>query len=97
MNAPLYRHASLTAAVALVLFIAVIVTAIMVAYSAKESRELLNALFVEMNQRDKLHADWGRLVLEHSTWTAHNRIETLAVEHLDMLIPEPAAVRVVTP
>ncbi|MCK9236872.1 MAG: cell division protein FtsL [Thiopseudomonas sp.] len=97
MKMPLYRHTSLAAIGVLVLFIAVVSTAVLVAYAANESRQMLNSLFVEMSKRDKLQADWGRLVLEHSTWTAHNRIESLAVEHLGMLIPEPAAVRVVTP
>ncbi len=97
MKMPLYRHTSLAAIGVLALFIAVVSTAVLVAYAANESRQKLNSLFVEMSKRDKLQADWGRLVLEHSTWTAHNRIESLAVEHLGMLIPEPAAVRVVTP
>ncbi len=97
MSMPLYRHTSLAAVAVLVLFVAVISTAVLVAYAANESRNMLNSLFVEMSKRDKLQADWGRLVLEHSTWTAHNRIESLAVEHLNMIIPEPGAVRVVTP
>lgn len=97
MNMTLYRHTSLAVFGVLVLFVAVITTAIMVAYAANESRQMLNSLFVEISKRDQLQAEWGRLVLEHSTWTAHNRIESIAVEHLGMLIPEPAAVRVVTP
>ncbi len=80
-----------------VLFVLVMLSAIMVAYSANDYRQQVNALFEEMKQREKLQAQWGRLVLEHSTWTAHNRIETIAGERLNMLVPEPAAVRVVTP
>lgn len=82
---------------AVLVFLAIMVSAIMVAYSAQNSRQLLNTLFQEMQQRDRLQADWGRLVLEQSTWTAHNRIEKLAVEQLDMHIPEPGSVRVVAP
>ena len=68
MNAlPATRTISAGAFGILALFIAVIVTAIAVAYSANQSRQMLNSLFVEMSQRDKLQADWGRLVLEHST------------------------------
>lgn len=79
------------------LFLAILVSSVLVAYSSHGSRQQLNNLFVEMKQRDKLQAEWGRLVLEHSTWTAHNRIEKLAVEQLGMLVPEPGAVRVVSP
>ena len=79
------------------LFVVVLVSSIGVAYSAHGSRQLLNTLFVEMKQRDRLQAEWGRLVLEHSTWTAHNRIEKLAVEQLGMHVPEPGSVVVVAP
>lgn len=79
------------------LFAATLVSSVWVAYSSHGSRQLLNTLFVEMKQRDKLQAEWGRLVLEHSTWTAHNRIEKLAVEQLGMQVPEPGSVRVVIP
>lgn len=81
----------------MLLFVAVLVSSVLVAYSAHGSRQLLNTLFVEMKQRDKMQAEWGRLVLEHSTWTAHNRIEKLAVEKLGMHVPEPGSVRVVSP
>ncbi len=81
--------------VLLLLFIAVLVSAIAVAYSAHWNRQLLNSLYGELSVRDKAQAEWGRLILEQSTWTAHSRIETLASEQLKMRIPEPAEVRMV--
>ena len=80
-----------------VLFIAVLLSAIGVAYSAHWNRQLLNELYGELSVRDKAQAEWGRLILEQSTWTAHSRIETLASEQLKMHIPEAAAVRLVAP
>lgn len=79
------------------LFLVVLVSAIGVAYSAHWSRQLLNELYGELNERDKAQAEWGRLVLEQSTWTAHSRIEILATEQLKMHIPQAADVRLVTP
>lgn len=79
----------------LVLFITVLLSAIAVAYSAHWNRQLLNELYGELSVRDKAQAEWGRLILEQSTWTAHSRIETLATEQLKMLIPEAADVRLV--
>lgn len=70
----------------LVLFIAVLLSAIGVAYSAHWNRQLLNELYGELSVRDKAQAEWGRLILEQSTWTAHSRIETLASEQLKMQI-----------
>ncbi|MCQ4250269.1 cell division protein FtsL [Stutzerimonas stutzeri] len=81
----------------LVLFIAVLLSAIAVAYSAHWNRQLLNELYGELSVRDKAQAEWGRLILEQSTWTAHNRIETLAAEQLKMHIPAAADVRLVAP
>lgn len=81
----------------LLLFVAVLATAIGVSYSAHWNRQLLNELYAELSVRDKAQAEWGRLILEQSTWTAHNRIETLATERLGMRIPDAAEVRMVAP
>lgn len=80
----------------LVLFIVVLLSAIAVAYSAHWNRQLLNELYGELSVRDKAQAEWGRLILEQSTWTAHSRIETLATDQLKMHVPEAADVRLVT-
>lgn len=81
----------------LVLFIAVLVSSLAVSYCAHWNRQLLNELYSELSVRDKAQAEWGRLILEQSTWTAHNRIETLASEQLNMRIPDAAEVRMVKP
>ncbi|NBA95597.1 cell division protein FtsL [Pseudomonas sp. R5(2019)] len=81
----------------LLLFIGVLISAIAVSYSAHWNRQLLNTLYNELSERDKAQAEWGRLILEQSTWTAHSRIESLAAEQLKMHIPGAADVRMVAP
>ncbi|WP_459207924.1 cell division protein FtsL [Pseudomonas sp. MLB6B] len=81
----------------LLLFIGVLVSAIAVSYSAHWNRQLLNTLYGELNDRDKAQAEWGRLILEQSTWTAHSRIENLASEQLKMRVPAADEVRMVAP
>lgn len=81
----------------LLLFVAVLGSALAVSYSAHVHRQLLNALYAELSERDKMQAEWGRLILEQSTWTAHSRIESLAVGQIHMRIPEPAEVQLVKP
>ncbi|WP_439859593.1 cell division protein FtsL [Pseudomonas sp. MBLB4136] len=81
----------------LVLFLAVLGSALAVSYCAHWNRQLLNGLYAELSVRDKAQAEWGRLILEQSTWTAHNRIEALASDKLKMRIPDAAEVRLVTP
>ena len=81
----------------LLLFLAVLLSAIGVSYSAHWNRQLLNSLYAELSVRDKAQAEWGRLILEQSTWTAHNRIESMAAERLQMRIPDAAEVQMVAP
>lgn len=81
----------------LLLFVCVLVSAVEVSYSAHWNRQLLNELYAELSVRDKAQAEWGRLILEQSTWTAHSRIESLAAESLSMRIPDAAEVRMVAP
>ena len=81
----------------LLLFVGVLVSAIAVSYSAHWNRQLLNTLYGELSERDKAQAEWGRLILEQSTWTAHSRIEVLATEQLKMHIPGAADVKMVAP
>ncbi|EPR8093447.1 cell division protein FtsL [Pseudomonas aeruginosa] len=81
----------------LLLYIGLLLSAIAVAYSTYWNRQLLNSLYSELSVRDKAQAEWGRLILEQSTWTAHSRIESLAVEQLRMRAPDPAEVRMVAP
>ncbi|EIK54241.1 cell division protein FtsL [Stutzerimonas stutzeri TS44] len=81
----------------LVLFVCVLLSAIAVAYSAHWNRQLLNEMYAELSVRDKAQAEWGRLILEQSTWTAHSRIEALATEQLKMHIPAAVDVRLVAP
>ena len=81
----------------MLLYVGVLVSAIAVSYSAHYNRQLLNTLYGELSVRDKAQAEWGRLILEQSTWTAHSRIEVLATEQLKMHIPGAAEVRMVAP
>jgi len=81
----------------LLLFVAVLVSSIAVAYSAHLNRTLLNGLYTELSEKDKAQAEWGRLILEQSTWTAHSRIEALATDQLKMHVPDAADVRMVAP
>ena len=39
------------------------------------------------HQRDKLNEEWGRLLLEQSTWASPGRVEQQARNKLNMLTP----------
>ncbi|MGM0594728.1 MAG: cell division protein FtsL [Pseudomonadota bacterium] len=81
----------------LVLALAVLVSALGVVVSTHESRKLFVELQALEKVRDEMNAQWGRLQLEQSTWATHGRIERVANERLDMVIPPPGAVVIVRP
>lgn len=79
----------------LVLFIAVLCSAVMVIYTSHKNRLLLNELYQNLAVYNKGQSDWGRLILEHSTWTAYGRVEKIAIDHLGMHVPTPKEVRMI--
>ena len=66
------------------LFIAVIVSALAVILSSHHNRQQNIALEQLMRQKDDLDVEWRNLVLEQRALTEHNRIEALVEKHLDM-------------
>ncbi len=48
-------------------------------------------------ERDQLQTEWGQLLLEESAWSSPARIERLAVERLDMRLPDVNEVEVIRP
>ncbi|MAP19639.1 MAG: cell division protein FtsL, partial [Alteromonadaceae bacterium] len=69
------------------LFIAVIVSALAVILSSHHNRQQNIALEQLMRQKDDLDVEWRNLVLEQRALTEHNRIEALVEKHLDMQRP----------
>lgn len=82
---------------AVVLLLLVLVSALAVVYSSFKSRQL----FSDLQQMDRhavqLEEDWGRLLLEQSTWSSYSRIEQIARARLDMVVPEAADIVLVEP
>lgn len=107
MNSPATSKPTASAAAARVLprsagwlllvWLLVLATALGVSYSTHWSRVLLNELASEINQREKSQAEWGRLILEQSTWTAHARVEALAGRELNMRVPQQGDILMVAP
>jgi len=75
----------------------VFVSGVGVVYASHQSRTKFIRLQALQQERDSLSVDWGRLQLEQSTWATHGRIEAQAREQLNMRLPDPEAVVIVTP
>lgn len=69
---------------AVILVLAVMVSAISVIYTKHRNRMLYVELTQLQKQQDELNVNWGRLQLEQSTWATHSRIEKVARNKLGM-------------
>jgi cell division protein FtsL len=72
-----------------------ILSALGVVYSSYKSRQLFSDVQQQHAQKLQLEEQWGRLLLEQSTWASHARIERLAKAKLSMVVPDPATIIVV--
>jgi len=90
----LARHGWIVVAV---LWFGVLASAAGAVYTRHRSRELFVELERLHRQRDQLETEWGQLQLEQSAWSTHAFVERVATTRLQMVTPDPARIRVVTP
>jgi cell division protein FtsL len=80
---------------ALVLTIAVVLSAFAVVYV----KDLNRRLFIQSQglqmANNKLQVEWGKLLLEQSTWSSQARVQQLAQERLNMKVPSPSEVNLI--
>jgi len=90
---PLVRPGFIAGVIALAL-VASSVAAVNVRHEARKR-------FIELQglnrARDELNIVWRQLQIERSTWATHARIEQLARDRLDMVVPATADVEIVKP
>ncbi|WP_423897609.1 cell division protein FtsL [Candidatus Pelagadaptatus aseana] len=75
----------------------VLVSALAVVSVSHKSRSRLDQLEVLRREAAQLHVDWGRYLLEQSTWSAYGRIEAVASEKLNMTLPQGEQLVMVKP
>ncbi len=86
-------RASVEWAMAAVLVVLLVASALGVIHAKHQSRTLFSQLEALENRRDAYNAQWSQLQLEQSTWATHARIEGIAENQLDMV--QPAMERIV--
>lgn len=94
-NQRFLRPGQLIVIIALVILL--IISALALIYSTHRSRELFNEWQQQQRREWALDEDWERLLLEQGTLAAYERVSQSAESKLDMVMPDPAAVRVVKP
>jgi len=73
----------------------ILVSAFAVIHSTHACRTLYAQLQVLESSQWYLQEDYGRLLLEHSTWASHHRVEKVARGDLEMRAPDLAQLKVV--
>jgi cell division protein FtsL len=73
----------------LLLIFAVLMTAFMVIYLKDLNRRFFIQYQTLQAAHDKLYGEWGKLLLEQSTWSSQARVQKIAQQRLDMSVPSP--------
>ena len=83
--------------VTVALWVLVAASALLVVKTTHNAR--LSYFQLESLRREaaELEVQRGQYLLEQSTWAAYSRVEKLAQQKLNMLVPEPAEIVMVTP
>lgn len=66
----------------------VFVSALEVVLYRHETRKLFTVIQELDARQNELDREWGQLLLEQGTWGTHGRIEDIARNELDMIVPE---------
>lgn len=64
--------------------------------SQHTARKLFMTLEKEKEIERTLDVEWGRLQLEQSTLIMHGRIERIATEQLNMMVPPASSIQIVS-
>lgn len=67
----------------------VVISALFTVYVRHQHRIAYFAFQAAESQRDELNDEWGRLLIEESTWAFPHRIEKDATSLLSMRAPKP--------
>ena len=77
-----------------------IVLLIVSAFAVVYLKDLNRRLFIQYQEMSRINqqaqVEWGKLLLEQSTWTAQAHVQQIAISHLHMLAPSPKDIVLVT-
>lgn len=70
-------------------------SALSLVYVTHYSRALNADIQQLLDEKDRLHVQWGHLLLEKSSLLMQSRVEAMAEQHMDMVLPDGKMVVVV--
>lgn len=76
--------------ITVLLAVAVFVSALAVVYVSDLNRRLFISYQNEQETYNHLYIEWGKLLLEQSTWSTQARVANIAGQRLGMFVPTSA-------
>lgn len=78
-------------------YLALLITIVLFsAFTVVYVKDVYRRLFIDyqtlQNSQNEIYVEWGKLLLEQSTWSTQARVQSVAQQHLDMEAPEAKAV-----
>jgi cell division protein FtsL len=80
-----------------ILALLVLISALAAVYTKHQSRQLFIRLQALEAERDDLNIEWNKLLLEQATWATPTRIEMVARDRLQMMVPPPDKIVTIRP
>ncbi len=77
------------------LIVVTVMSALSVVYVTNTARTLNAGIQQTLTERDRLHIQWGQLLLEKSTWVMQARVQNIAEGKLGMMVPDHKSVVIV--
>lgn len=74
---------------------AVLMTSLSLIYVTNTARNLQAGIQETLAERNQLHVQWGQLLLEKGTWTMQARVENVAEQQMNMMVPDHKSVVIV--
>lgn len=76
----------------ILLWLVIFMTAFTVVYMKDVYRRTFIDYQTRQEEQNQLYTDWGKLMLEESTWSTQARIQKIAASRLAMQVPPPKSV-----
>lgn len=70
-------------------------SSLMAIYSKHKTRQYFSELQNLQRDAEDRHVEWSQLLVEQGTWASDARVEKVAREHLNMVLPLPQEVMVI--
>lgn len=74
------------------LVLIMLISAFSVVYVKNYERRLFSELQFSQQSAQKLHVEWGQLLLEQSTWATPSRIQLIAQQRFGMKVPSASRI-----